>query len=97
MYKKQACVSACMYFTLRISTPAIIKHSKIVQQLTTQNQFYFLRKMNTLIFKILEDNSSSSAPFIIYGNFEGVLILSTDNINFGPKTKKYQVHNTAAN
>ena len=32
------------------------------------------------------------APFIIYGNFECVLITSIDNIDVGPNTKKYQYH-----
>ena len=31
-------------------------------------------------------------PFIIYGDFECILISLTDNIGFGPKTKKYQDH-----
>ena len=34
----------------------------------------------------------TKALFIIYDYFECVLILSTDNINFGPNTKKYQNH-----
>ena len=34
----------------------------------------------------------TEAPVIIRGNFECVLILSTDNIGFVPNNKKYQVH-----
>ena len=34
----------------------------------------------------------TKAPFIIYGNFEYVLILSTDNINFAPNANNYQYH-----
>ena len=30
--------------------------------------------------------------FIIYGDFECILISLTDNIGFGPKTKKYRDH-----
>ena len=33
----------------------------------------------------------TKAPFIIYGNFECVLILSIDNIDFVPNIKKYHV------
>ena len=42
--------------------------------------------MNSLIFKILKD------LFIIYDDFQYVLIPSTDNIDFGPNSKKYQDH-----
>ena len=35
-------------------------------------------------------NRSTKAPFIIYGDFECVLIASTDNINSGLNTKKYR-------
>ena len=31
-------------------------------------------------------------PFIIYGDFECVLIGLTNNIDFGPNSKKYQSH-----
>ena len=34
----------------------------------------------------------TKAPFIIYGDFECVLIPSNDVFNFGPNTKKYQDH-----
>ena len=51
-----------------------------------QNQFYFLKKMNTLIFKNFK--RLTKAPFIIYGDFECVLIPLTDNIDSGPHTKK---------
>ena len=34
----------------------------------------------------------TKAPFIIYGDFEFVLIPSTDNIDFGLNIKKYQDH-----
>ena len=43
-------------------------------------------KMHSFIFKILK------APFIIYGDFECLFMPSTDNIDFGPNTKKYQDH-----
>ena len=33
-----------------------------------------------------------NAPFIIYGDSEFVLILSTDNNNLGPNNKKYYYH-----
>ena len=36
-------------------------------------------------------------PFIIYGDFECILIFLTDNIGFGPKTKKYQDHTVCSN
>ena len=39
----------------------------------------------------------TKAPFIIYGDFECVLVPSTDNINFGPNTKKYQDHVVSSN
>ena len=31
----------------------------------------------------------TKVPFILCGDFECVLISSTDNIDFGPKAKKY--------
>ena len=34
----------------------------------------------------------TQVSFIIYWDFECVLIFSTDNINFGPHTKKYEDH-----
>ena len=34
----------------------------------------------------------TNAPFIIYGDFESVLIPSTNIVDFVPKTKKYQDH-----
>ena len=33
--------------------------------------------------------SVAKAPFIIYGDFERVLISSTDNLDAGQNTKKY--------
>ena len=43
--------------------------------------------VNLQNFKIL-----IKARFIKYGCFECVLMPSTDNIDFGPNTKKYQDH-----
>ena len=34
----------------------------------------------------------TKSPFIIHGDFERVLISSTNTIDFGPKTKEYQNH-----
>ena len=34
----------------------------------------------------------TKAPFIIYCDFEGDLILSTDHIDFDPNIRKYQNH-----
>ena len=33
---------------------------------------------------------------IIYGDFKYVLVPSIDNIDFGPRTKKYQDHNVCS-
>ena len=41
-----------------------------------------------IYFRILK--KLSEAPFIIYGDFECVLMPSTDNIDFGPNTKNYR-------
>ena len=46
--------------------------------------------MHTLTSKILEKLTKSL--FIFYDDFECVLIPSTDNVDFGPDTKKYQNH-----
>ena len=46
--------------------------------------------MKTFIFKIFK--RSTKAPFIIYADFECVLIPSTDNINSAPHNKKFQDH-----
>ena len=58
-----------------------INHTKSVL-LPEENEF-----MNFQNFKRL-----TKAPLIMYGNFECALIHSTDSIDFGPKTKKYQDH-----
>ena len=34
----------------------------------------------------------TNVSFIIYGNFEYILVPLTDNISFGPNAKKYQDH-----
>ena len=42
-----------------------------------------------IYFRILK--KLSEAPFIIYGDFECVLMPSTDNIDFGPKLKIIEI------
>ena len=61
---------------------------KVFWQWTTQNQGYFLKKINTLVFikRLIK------APFIIYGDVECVSSPSADNNDVGSNTRKYEDH-----
>ena len=45
-----------------------------------------------IIFQKLIFERLKKVPFIFHGDFESVLIHSTNKIDFGPDTKKYQDH-----
>ena len=54
------------------------------------NQFYCLKEIHTLIFKIFK--KIIKAPCMIYSGFKCVLISSTDKSDDGTNTEKYQNH-----
>ena len=73
------CISKSKVLELHVKICLVISHTKSVL-LSEEGQYE-----NFQIFKRF-----TKAPFIMYGNFEYVLIPSTDHIDFGPNTKKYQ-------